>query len=140
MNVNADHLLQALAQRFRRAQPGVRGGLEELPNGMKQEASGAAGGIKNALFERGIDGLGADPGRQPIWREILAEVVPLIGIDQGLIKTLQNIVPDIIEAKARDLAGDSRDQVRSRLRLQHPIEKVRFDCAVNPCLMKGPPR
>ena len=124
MHVDADDLVQAALQGGAGVQPFRVGRREQPPQGVEEEGAGAAGRVQDALFQRTVNGFGAHAGGQPVGGVVLAEVVAVLGINQGLVEALEDVGLDLVEPEASDVLGDATHQFGTRRRGQNPIEEV----------------
>ncbi len=101
MNVDADDVLEHGAQLLIAGRgPGV---FAIVGDGGSEEAAGAAGGVERGGDAVGRQHFGDDALAEPVGRVILAQPVPLGGVDELLVDVLEHVLPE-----TREVVGAER--------------------------------
>src|SRR3972149_213102 len=101
-------------------------GREKPADGVGKEGAGAAGGGQDALVEGAVGGVLAPAGGKPVGGVVLAKIVALLRVDEGLVEALEDVSLDVAEAKAGRLGCDAPDQFGAVAGRGQPAAEIGF--------------
>ena len=129
MHVQAAHLVRAGLQDAGAGPARRLPGGHQPAHGVEQEGAAAARRVQHALRQRRIDRSGDHAGGQPVRGVVLAQVVPLVRVDQAFVQDLQHVGLDVAQAEAGGALGDLSHQVGAGGQAERPVEEIRLDRA-----------
>lgn len=109
-----------LPLRHIRCAKGLRLGADRV----EEEGPRAAGRIEHALVGGIAQRLAHHAKGEPIGSVVLAELVALGGIDEGLVEHLQEVDVDVAEIETIHVLREPADEIRPVGRIQNPAEQV----------------
>ena len=99
------------------------------PDRVEQKGPGPAGGVHDSLVEGTVDDRLHHTRGEPIRACSTPQFVPGLGVDEALVKGLQDIDPNISESESGYLVRDPHDEVRALFDLSTQSKKSRFALA-----------
>src|SRR6478735_9107989 len=98
---------------------------------MEQKCARTTCRVEDPLVQRVGDGSTDDLIGQPVRRVALAELLAGLRPDHRFVEDLQHVVLNVGPVEASQASGESADEGVAAGNLQHPVEEVTLDNAVN---------
>ena len=138
MDVHPNDVRGQPVRRRVRVDPGGIGGGEVGAGGVEHKRPRPARGVQDPLVQRVPDRGGDSSVREPVGGVVLAERGPVLGGDHRFVQVLEHVVLDGGPVEAGEPLGEGRDELRTPIYLQHPVEEVGLDDPTDPVVLERP--